>query len=168
MAGKKAYVEFCEDVLSRLEVFLKRYELSDDPYAKEQLKSLGDSLDVKLGTDLKGVLVELREVLALVKTMTSREEEGFTSAAPEGKTLPEMEEFMKDEKLVELLQKPEVAQALREMVDDPTSAERHKNNPEVAEAVERLFGKAGLDNPLENGYGDPNRPWPKAEKSSGE
>lgn len=149
--GKRIYIEKMEEFLERLRIFTKRYELSDDPEAKEGLRRLNAQL-LEAGLTLNSMYQRLKDTTQMMRTALTAEEirgpelhtEGkgtaWAQGAFGGKGMPDMAKLMEDPQVFAALQEPDVIAAMQDIMANPQNSYKYADNEKIRYLMLKFFG----------------------------
>lgn len=149
--GKRIYIEKMEEFLEKLRIFTKRYELSDDPEAKEGLRRLNAQL-LEAGLTLNSMYQRLKETTQMMRTALDAEEKrgpdlqqegkgtAWAQGAFGGKGMPDMAKLMEDPQVFAALQEPDVIAAMQDIMANPQNSYKYADNEKIRYLMLKFFG----------------------------
>mmetsp|Transcript_5749 Transcript_5749/g.35741 ORF Transcript_5749/g.35741 Transcript_5749/m.35741 type:complete len:267 (+) Transcript_5749:34-834(+) len=149
--GKRIYIEKMEEFLEKLRIFTKRYELSDDPEAKEGLRRLNAQL-LEAGLTLSSMYQRLKDTTQMMRTALDAEEKrgpdlqqegkgtAWAQGAFGGKGMPDMAKLMEDPQVFAALQEPDVIAAMQDIMANPQNSYKYADNEKIRYLMLKFFG----------------------------
>ena len=128
-----------------LKVFTLRYELSDDPFARECMRQLNAKL-LEAGLSRRGLMEQLESMVAAMRMELDREELRGVAPAPPGSQqhrMPDMAALMLDPDMSEAMEDPHVLAIVQKCAANPALIASYAAQPKIYALLKALFGDPG-------------------------
>eukprot|EP00850_Spirogloea_muscicola_P015120 SM000113S24076 [mRNA] locus=s113:453200:454834:+ [translate_table: standard] len=152
LEGKRIYVSRMEDFLSRLRIFMMRYQLSDSPEAKQVIHRFNVQL-LEAGLNTQVMYEQLEACLQQMRNIVDGEAQldvggraqltlGLQQAVGQRPAeWPNLVELMKDPEFTSALDEPEALAAVKAVLEDPQNYTKYVGNPKIASLLMKIFGR---------------------------